>query len=44
MDEWFRIHYDNRYTLVTIDDIITIFEEATDFDSQLKKKAYLIYL
>lgn len=44
MDEQFKIHYDNRYTWVTKDDIITLFEGATDFDIQLKKKAYSIYL
>ena len=31
MDEWFRIHYDNRYWAAK-NDIITLFEGATDFD------------
>ena len=44
MDDWFKIHYENRYTCVTKDYIITLFERATDFDIQLKKKAYSIYL
>ena len=30
--------------MVTKNDIITLFEIATDFDIQLKKKAYSIYL
>lgn len=37
MDNWFRIHYDNRYTWAAKNDIITLFEGATDFDVSFLK-------